>query len=188
MTAPVEMTFKPDGAPVGQEEAMALADLVFITTPQGFHPYHFAEAVRQGKHVFMEKPLAVDAPGVRTVLAASEVIAMDDDPVKGVRTKKDATLVRAADAVVAGIHALLHPREEEEAHEDREDDERATAPVELLELGDDGARVLEKTLVGAPRLLGGADIDPPAAGLLLDLAQLPRHFAGADAEGRKPRR
>ncbi|MBI5774688.1 MAG: Gfo/Idh/MocA family oxidoreductase [Verrucomicrobia bacterium] len=54
------------------KEAIALADLVFVTTPQGFHPYHFAEAVRQGKHVFMEKPLAVDAPGVRTVLAASE--------------------------------------------------------------------------------------------------------------------
>ena len=54
------------------KEAMALADLVLITTPQGFHPYHLAEAVRQGKHVFVEKPLAVDAPGVRRVLAAAE--------------------------------------------------------------------------------------------------------------------
>jgi predicted dehydrogenase len=54
------------------KEAIALADLVYITSPQGFHPYHLAEAVRQGKHVFIEKPLAVDAPGVRRVLAASE--------------------------------------------------------------------------------------------------------------------
>ena len=54
------------------KEAIALADLVLITTPQGFHPYHLAEAVRQGKHVFVEKPLAVDAPGVRRVLAAAE--------------------------------------------------------------------------------------------------------------------
>jgi predicted dehydrogenase len=54
------------------KEAIALADLVYITSPQGFHPYHLAEAVRQGKHVFVEKPLAVDAPGVRKVLAVSE--------------------------------------------------------------------------------------------------------------------
>lgn len=53
-------------------EAIALADLVVIASPQGFHPYHLAEAVRQGKHVFVEKPLAVDAPGVRRVLAAAE--------------------------------------------------------------------------------------------------------------------
>jgi predicted dehydrogenase len=54
------------------EKAIALADLVLVTSPQGFHPYHLAEAVRQGKHVFVEKPLAVDAPGVRRVLAAAE--------------------------------------------------------------------------------------------------------------------
>jgi myo-inositol 2-dehydrogenase/D-chiro-inositol 1-dehydrogenase len=54
------------------KEAIALADLIYITSPQGFHPYHLAEAVRQGKHVFVEKPLAVDAPGVRKVLAVSE--------------------------------------------------------------------------------------------------------------------
>ena len=54
------------------KEAIALADLVIIASPQGFHPYHLAEAVRQGKHVFVEKPLAVDAPGVRRVLAAAE--------------------------------------------------------------------------------------------------------------------
>ncbi len=52
-------------------EAITLADLVIIGTPQGFHPYHLAEAVKQGKHVFVEKPLAVDAPGVRVVFAAA---------------------------------------------------------------------------------------------------------------------
>jgi predicted dehydrogenase len=54
------------------KDAIALADLVFVTSPQGFHPYHLEEAVRQGKHVFVEKPLAVDPPGVRRVLAAAE--------------------------------------------------------------------------------------------------------------------
>lgn len=54
------------------KQAIALADLVILATPPGFRPIHFEEAVRQGKHVFMEKPVAVDAPGVRRVLAAAE--------------------------------------------------------------------------------------------------------------------
>src|SRR5678815_2575028 len=45
------------------KDAIAPANLVLIASPQGFHPYHLEEAVRQGKHIFVEKPLAVDAPG-----------------------------------------------------------------------------------------------------------------------------
>ncbi len=55
------------------KKAIALADVVLLVTPPGFRPTHFEEAVRQGKHVFMEKPVAVDAPGIRKVLAAAEV-------------------------------------------------------------------------------------------------------------------
>lgn len=47
-------------------------DLVILATPPGFRPLHFEYAVEKGKHVFMEKPVAVDAPGVRQVLAAAE--------------------------------------------------------------------------------------------------------------------
>jgi predicted dehydrogenase len=47
-------------------------DVVILATPPGFRPGHFAHAVARGRHVFMEKPVAVDAPGVRTVLAAGE--------------------------------------------------------------------------------------------------------------------
>ncbi len=47
-------------------------DLVLIASPPGFHPMQFEAAVKAGKHVFVEKPLAVDAPGVRRVLAVSE--------------------------------------------------------------------------------------------------------------------
>jgi predicted dehydrogenase len=54
------------------QKAIALADVVILTTPPGFRPSHFEEAVRQGKHIFMEKPVAVDAPGVRKVLAAAQ--------------------------------------------------------------------------------------------------------------------
>ncbi|MEO6184585.1 MAG: Gfo/Idh/MocA family oxidoreductase [Verrucomicrobiota bacterium] len=56
----------------GYIKAIALADVVILATPPGFRPIHFEEAVKQGKHVFMEKPVAVDAPGVRRVLAAAE--------------------------------------------------------------------------------------------------------------------
>ena len=47
-------------------------DLVILATPPGFRPIHFEAAVKAGKHVFMEKPVATDAPGVRQVLAAAE--------------------------------------------------------------------------------------------------------------------
>ena len=47
-------------------------DLVILATPPGFRPIHFEAAVKAGKHVFMEKPVATDAPGVRRVLAAAE--------------------------------------------------------------------------------------------------------------------
>jgi len=49
------------------------ADVVILATPPGFRPLHFEAAVNAGKHVFMEKPVATDSPGVRRVLAANEV-------------------------------------------------------------------------------------------------------------------
>ncbi len=54
------------------QKAFDLADVALITTPPGPRPFLFEQAVRAGKHVFMEKPVAVDAPGVRRVLAAAE--------------------------------------------------------------------------------------------------------------------
>jgi predicted dehydrogenase len=47
-------------------------DLILIATPPGFRPIHFDYAVQQGKNVFMEKPIATDAAGVRKVIAAAE--------------------------------------------------------------------------------------------------------------------
>jgi predicted dehydrogenase len=43
-------------------------DVVLLCTPPHFRPIHFRAAVEAGKHVFAEKPVAVDAPGVRSVL------------------------------------------------------------------------------------------------------------------------
>ncbi|QDV70093.1 Inositol 2-dehydrogenase [Rosistilla carotiformis] len=47
-------------------------DLVVIATPPGFKPQQFEYAVNKGRHIFMEKPVAVDAPGVRRVLKSVE--------------------------------------------------------------------------------------------------------------------
>lgn len=46
-------------------------DLVILASPPHFRPLHLAAAVAAGKHVFMEKPVAVDPPGVRSVIASS---------------------------------------------------------------------------------------------------------------------
>jgi len=46
-------------------------DVVLLATPPVFRPLHMRHAVEQGKHVFAEKPWAVDAPGVRSVLASA---------------------------------------------------------------------------------------------------------------------
>ncbi len=46
-------------------------DLVILATPPGFRPGHLAAAIAAGKHVFMEKPIAVDATGVRSVIASA---------------------------------------------------------------------------------------------------------------------
>ena len=54
------------------KKAMAFADVVILTTPPGFRPIHFEEAVRQNKQVFMEKPVATDPAGIQRVLAAAE--------------------------------------------------------------------------------------------------------------------
>ena len=46
-------------------------DAVLLTTPPHFRPIHYAAAVKAGKHVFLEKPCCVDAPGFRALVAAN---------------------------------------------------------------------------------------------------------------------
>jgi predicted dehydrogenase len=47
-------------------------DVIILATPPHFRPEHFNAAVDAKKHVFMEKPVAVDSPGIRTILGAGE--------------------------------------------------------------------------------------------------------------------
>jgi predicted dehydrogenase len=48
-------------------------DVVLLATPPGFRPAHLRAAVEAGKHVFCEKPMAVDGPGVRSVIESAEL-------------------------------------------------------------------------------------------------------------------
>ena len=57
----------------GYLKAIPLADVVILATPPGFRPIHFEEAVKQGKHIFMEKPVSTDPAGVQRVLAAAKI-------------------------------------------------------------------------------------------------------------------
>lgn len=57
----------------GYKKAMELADVVILTTPPGFRPMHFEEAVAQGKQIFMEKPVATDPAGIQRVLNAAKI-------------------------------------------------------------------------------------------------------------------
>src|SRR5262245_41881368 len=47
-------------------------DCVILATPPGFRPRHLAACIEANKHVFCEKPIATDAPGVRSVLETVE--------------------------------------------------------------------------------------------------------------------
>jgi predicted dehydrogenase len=48
-------------------------DMVILATPPGFRPMHLKAAIEAGKHVFMEKPVAVDPVGIRSIIASSEL-------------------------------------------------------------------------------------------------------------------
>ncbi len=48
-------------------------DMVILATPPGFRPQHLKAAIEAGKHVFMEKPVAVDPVGIRSVIESSKL-------------------------------------------------------------------------------------------------------------------
>jgi myo-inositol 2-dehydrogenase / D-chiro-inositol 1-dehydrogenase len=64
-------------------DAVAPGGLVILATPPGFRPIHLEYAVAQDCHVFMEKSFAVDAPGVRRVLAAGQEAAKTNLKIAG---------------------------------------------------------------------------------------------------------
>jgi predicted dehydrogenase len=93
------------------KNAISLADVVILATPPGFRPFHFEEAVKQGKHVFAEKPVATDAPGVRRFLAAAEEAKRKNLKV-GIGLQRHhqpgylETIQRLHDGAIGDIHTL----------------------------------------------------------------------------------
>ncbi len=47
-------------------------DYVILATPPGFRPMQLKAAIAAGKHVFTEKPMAVDGPGIRTLFEVAD--------------------------------------------------------------------------------------------------------------------
>ncbi len=66
---------KPDQCYVGfdayKQVIASGVDVVLLTTPPHFRPAHLKAAIEAGKHVFAEKPVAVDAPGIRSVMESA---------------------------------------------------------------------------------------------------------------------
>ncbi len=54
-------------------KVIANVDLVVLATPPGFRPFHLRAAVEAGKHIFTEKPMATDGPGVRSVIESVKI-------------------------------------------------------------------------------------------------------------------
>lgn len=67
---PAERRFA--GLDAYQKALAADIDMVLFCSPPGFRPLEFEAAVAAGKHIFMEKPVCVDAPGYRRVVAANQ--------------------------------------------------------------------------------------------------------------------
>lgn len=77
-------------------------DLVILASPPGFRPAHLKAAVEAGKHVFMEKPVAVDPAGIRSVLASSDLAAQKSlGIVAGTQRRHD----KGYQAVMERLHA-----------------------------------------------------------------------------------
>lgn len=55
------------------KKVIELSDAVLLVTPPPFRPIHFEAAVMADKHVFMEKPLAVDVPGYHKIMEVSKL-------------------------------------------------------------------------------------------------------------------
>ena len=63
------------GADCYKKALEANPDIVLMGQPPAFRPLHFEASIKAGKHVFFEKPCAVDPPGVRRVIASGEEAA-----------------------------------------------------------------------------------------------------------------
>lgn len=82
---------------------LANVDLIILAAPPGFRPPHLEAAINAGKHVFMEKPVAVDPVGVRRVIAASDMAAKKGLAiVTGTQRRHDPVYLETMDRIAGG--------------------------------------------------------------------------------------
>ncbi len=78
-------------------------DLVIFATPPGFRPAQLAAAVAAGKHIFTEKPVAVDSAGIRSVLASYETAKQKNLAiVAGTQRRHEAKYLETIDRIHSG--------------------------------------------------------------------------------------
>ncbi len=87
-------------------------DVVLLCTPPHFRPIHLRAAVEAGKHVFAEKPVAVDAPGVHSVLESCKLAESKGlSVVSGLCLRYDdgfrETVRRIHDGAIGDVRTLL---------------------------------------------------------------------------------
>ncbi len=98
---PVSRCF--DGADAYKKLLETDADVVLMATPPNFRPVHFEAAIKAGKHVFMEKPVAVDPPGGGRIIEAGELAKTKGlSVVAGTQRRHKANYLRTAYAVQHG--------------------------------------------------------------------------------------
>jgi predicted dehydrogenase len=83
--------------------ALPDVDVVILATPCKFRPDHFLEAVKNNKHVFMEKPIAVDPVGIRSVITtAKKAAAIGLNVVTGTQRRHQEDYIETYKQVVGG--------------------------------------------------------------------------------------
>ncbi|HEX7071917.1 MAG TPA: Gfo/Idh/MocA family oxidoreductase [Rhodothermales bacterium] len=112
--AKIDVTIPDDHCFVGwdaYEKLLAVPEInyVILTEPPHFRPAHLMAAIQAGKHVFMEKPVAVDGPGVKLVLEAGELAAQKGLGIAaGTQRRHDPqyveTVTRLQDGAIGEIH------------------------------------------------------------------------------------
>ncbi|MEX1240523.1 MAG: Gfo/Idh/MocA family oxidoreductase [Cyclobacteriaceae bacterium] len=85
-------------------KVIAECDAVLLATPPPFRPAHFEEAIRSNKHVFMEKPVAVDVPGYHRIIeAGKQAEAKKLNVVVGLQSRYDTSYNAMMDKIRGGL-------------------------------------------------------------------------------------
>ncbi|MEZ5162233.1 MAG: Gfo/Idh/MocA family oxidoreductase [Fimbriimonadaceae bacterium] len=102
-------------------------DMVILATPPAFRPFHLQAAIKAGKNVFMEKPVAVDGAGIKIVYEASDLakekgLAIVAGTQRRHQNSYRETLARIHDGAIGDVVAMscywtqgglwMHPRQD----------------------------------------------------------------------------